>query len=85
MNSSTRDIDPHIIEQAAEWLEADDDASPAHAQAFQAWLAAHPDHGRAYRSVRAQMASPLLDGALRAYAVLPAAQRRPAPRIGWRR
>lgn len=85
MGSEKTNIDPRIIEQAAAWFEASDDTSAAHARAFGAWLAAHPDHARAYQRVEEQMSSAALDEALRAYAV-PRASARPtaAPRRGHR-
>lgn len=49
-----------LLEEAADWLDRQDDMTASERAAFQAWLAASPDHARAYDRMRRVMLDPAL-------------------------
>lgn len=55
MSGDRQTIDDRVLETAASWVARlqSDDATAADRQAFDRWIAEHPDHRAAYDELRA--------------------------------
>ncbi|MDZ5646074.1 FecR family protein [Nitrospirillum sp. BR 11828] len=81
MRADRRDVwNPSPVEEAARWAlrRADAPLTPEEEAAFQAWLAADPDHRDSYRALNATLGDPALAEALAGLGTAPHAARRPS-------
>lgn len=69
-----------LLEEAADWLDRQDELTAGERAAFQTWLAASPDHARAYAMMRGAMRDPAL---LEASSAVREPRFLDARRLGW--
>ncbi|MDN5289679.1 MAG: hypothetical protein JWR38_5958 [Mucilaginibacter sp.] len=69
-----------LLEEAADWLDRQDELTASEQATFQAWRAASPDHAHAYDIMRHAMLDPAL---LEASSVVPAPRILNARVLGW--